>query len=274
MARRRRKKNPLLTRILIVSILAHAIGLPIAARFGAFDKLKKEFGDSRVVMINVPPDEEKKAIEKTAKKEHKTAPSAKKAASASSHNANAAKSNLPQPKMVAAAGGAGDGNGASVDANGTGKAGELPKDPNAGNGGGGAPTVEPPKVEPKTEPTPEPPKVEPKVDPVVTPKPEPPKVEPKPKKILSASIAFEPPRTDNDIPDDLRTEPLSKSMVIEAEVDANGKPTGFSVAQGTGIKELDEAGLVIAKKYRFAPATIDDVPVPGRVRFSIDFKVE
>jgi len=255
-----------------VSILAHAIGLPIAARFGAFDKLKKEFGDSRVVMINVPPDEEKKTVEKTAKKAHKTEPSNKKAPSAPSHNASAAKSNLPQPKMVAAGGAAGDGDGPSVDANGSGKAGELPKDPNAGSGGNAPPPVEPPKAEPKTEPAPEPPKTEPKAEPpAATAKPEPPKVEPKPKKFVQVATTFAP---EPQIPDELRTEPFEKTMIVEADIDIDGKPTSVTVAQSTGAKELDQVGLETARKYRFTPATLDNMPVKGHVRFTIVFKVE
>src|SRR5579859_7644408 len=53
--RRRRRKNNLLTRIIVASVFAHAIALPIAAHYGAFEKLKQEFGASKVVIITTPP---------------------------------------------------------------------------------------------------------------------------------------------------------------------------------------------------------------------------
>lgn len=260
----------------MISVVAHIIILPVAAHFGAFDKIKKEFGTSRVVMVTVPPDEAKKPPAKKAEKAHKTQSSTKKAPSASPKATNASKSsNLPQPKVVAASGaGTGDGGGATVDPNGTGKAGQLPTAP-ATSGNGGNPTappdkpVEPPTNPPTTTPKPEPPKPTP---PVETPKPEPPKpAEPKPKKFVQVETITAP---EPQIPDDLRGEPFEKTLVVEADVDTDGKPTDVKVAESTGTKELDDIGLDTARRYRFKPATLDDTPVPGHVRFRIIFKVE
>lgn len=273
MARRRRRKNPLLTRILVVSLLAHAIALPIAAHFGAFDKLKQEFGTSRVVMVTVPPDAEKKPVEKAAKKATKTQSSTKRAPSAANRTTSAAKSNLPQPKIVAGAPGEGEGGGPTVDANGAGKAGELPTPPP----GGGAPVSPPANTggEAKSPPTPpvETPKPEAKPEnPLPTPvKPEPPKVEPAPKKFVECRATFSP---DPVIPDELRTEPLDKTLVVEADVDGDGKPQAVRIAESTGIRALDDAGLEAARRWRFQPATLGDAPVSQHVRFEIAFKVE
>ena len=76
------------------------------------------------------------------------------------------------------------------------------------------------------------------------------------------------------IPDDLRAEPLDKTLIVEADVDTGGHPTNVTVAESTGIKELDAVGVDTAKRYRFKPATVDDAPVDQHVRFRILFKVE
>jgi protein TonB len=274
MARRRRRKgNPLLVRILVISVAAHAIALPIAAHFGAFEKLKKEFGTSRVVMVSLPPvtAEKPKEAAKTEKKE-KAAPTKKAGASAPKASA-AQKAGPPQPKVVASSGPAdGAGGGPTVDANATGKAGALP--PGANGAGTTPPTPTPPVEKPPTptETKPEPPPV---TKPVETPKepekkPEPPPA-PKPKRIIQAEAVESPEPT---IPDDLRSEPFEKTLVVEADVDTGGHPTNVQVAQTTGVKELDSIGLDTARKYRFKPATVDDEPVTQHVRFRIIFKVE
>lgn len=273
MARRRRKGNPLLTKIIVISLAAHAVALPILAHFGAFEKIRREFGTSKVVMVTVPPVEHEKTPPKAAKKAPKT-PSAKKSGSSAPKAASQAHSNLPQPKIVAS-NAAGDGSGAgAVDAEGSGKAGVLPTDPNKVPGGGTAnpnpapPAPEPPKTEP---PKPEPPKPEPpRPEP---PKTEPPKVEPvvKPKKLVEAEAIEAPEPT---IPDELRSEPFEKTLVVEADVDTGGHPINVKVVTGTGTKELDQIGLDTAKRYRFKPATLDDEPVQQHVRFHIVFKVE
>lgn len=274
---RRRKKNPLLMRILVISVVAHIIILPVAAHFGAFDKMKKEFGTSRVVMVTVPPDDPKKPPAKETKKAHKTQSASKKAPSASSKATSAAKSsNLPQPKVVAAAGGGdGEGGGATVDPNGTGKAGQLPTNPTPPGGGGGTPVTPPDKpVETLTPPNPTPPKPEPPkpAAPAEAPKPEAPKpAEPKPKKFVQIETVSAP---EPQIPDDLRGEPFEKTLVVEADVDTEGKPMDVKIVESTGTKELDDIGLDTARKYRFKPATLDDTPVAGHVRFRIVFKVE
>lgn len=279
---RRRKKNPLLTRILVVSLVVHAIALPIAAHYGAFERIRQEFGTSKVVMVTVPPLEEpKKQPEKAQRKPTKTSKGSPKKAPGEAHKANVAapKSNLSQPKVVAASGeGGGDGGGPAVDPNGSGKAGELPTEikpgGGTGTGGTGAGGNEAPKnPDPKpTEPV-APPKTEPKpTEPVKTTPPAETKPEPpKPARFVQAQESFTPEPA---IPDELRTEPFEKTLVVEADVDTEGKPTNVRISSGTGTKQLDDIGLDTAKRYRFRPATMNDQPVAQHVRFRIIFKVE
>ena len=268
MARRRRKGNPLLTKIVVVSVLAHAIILPVAAHFGAFERLKKEFGTSRVVMVSLPPVEAEKP--KAAPKAAKKTASARKGASSAPKATAAQKAGVPQPKVVAATGPAtGDGGGATVDASATGKAGALP--PGAA-GGSPAPTPPaPPPPTPAPEPKPQPiPPPKPEPTPFTPPKPEP-SPAPKPRRVVEAVATESPEPT---IPDELRSEPFEKTLVVEADVDTGGHPTNVRVAETTGMKALDAAGLDAARRYRFRPATVDDEPVEQHVRFRIVFKVE
>ncbi len=265
MARKRRKKgNPLLTRILVISVVAHAIALPIAAHYGAFKNIGKGVRDSHIVMLanNLKDDPEHakaKAKEHVKKVEHKTSDS--KATDRAKGN------NLPQPKVVTggSATGAGDNSGPKAES-GTGAAGKVPDGPKA------EPKTEPivePMKEPVTEPNPpkkpdQPKPIEPKVEPA---KPS----EPKAKKIVEA-LVLEAPQPE--IPDELRTEPLDKTLVVEAQIDTGGHPTNISISSSTGIKELDKIGLETARKYRFKPATVDGVASEQRVRFRIYFKVD
>lgn len=278
---RRRKKNPLLTKILVVSLIVHAIGLPIAAHFGAFKRMQQEFGTSRVVMVNVAPAEEKKvAAEKHEKKAAKAVKEIGKKAG-SPRAASTARSNVPQPKVVAAGpeGEGGTGEGApTVDPNGTGKAGELPQNgkpsgggtADAGSGGAEVKNPEPDKqgtsaTPPKTEvKNPEPPV---KPPPPLEPKPEPPKVN----RFVQAQATFEPQA---EIPEELRTEPFEKTVVVECDVDDEGKPVNVKVASGSGVRQLDDLGLDTARRYRFRPATMNDKPVTQHIRFTIIFKVD
>ncbi|MEI8281408.1 MAG: energy transducer TonB [Armatimonadota bacterium] len=264
MARRKRRKgNPLLTRILLISVVVHIIALPIAAHYGAFKNIGRGKGDSHIVMlVNSPKDSPEQAKEKakkeTKKIEHKS--------SDAKANDKAKGNNLPQPKVVTSGpvGGAGDGNGPKAES-GSGTAGKVP------DAGKTVPKTEPevkkePVTEPKVTKTPEP---EPKKDP---PKTEPIKTPvPKARKIVEASVLDAP---EPEIPDDLRSEPLDKTLIVEAEIDSGGHPIKVIVSNSTGIKELDRIGLETAKKYRFKPATIDGRASEQRVRFRINFKVE
>ncbi len=263
--RRRRKGNPLLAKIVVITLVIHAIALPIAAHFGAFKNIRRGPGDARVVLLDSKlKDEAEKPKEKAKEKSKPT----KKASTAKGENKAA--NNLPQPKVVTSGPAAGDGNGSGPSAeSGTGAAGKVPD--------GGKTTQPTTPKDDKKDSIPEP-----KKDPEPTKKPDPPKTdppkteikkdpEPKPKKLIEAEVTAAPEPV---IPDDLRSEPLDKTLVVEAMIDTGGHPTDVKVVTSTGIPDLDRIGLDTAKKYRFRPATIDGVPSEQRVRFTISFKVE
>ena len=186
----------------------------------------------------------------------------------------AAKSNLNQPKVVVAnggtPGGAADGE-PTVDANGSGTAGQLPSERTDTT----PVTIKAPDPEPEKKPVipqakPEPPpRTEPKPAPeMVKPKPVP--APPKPALLTEADPTYSPQPT---LPDDLRSEALDKTFVAEFVVGVDGKPNTVKVAQSTGNDELDRLALETAKKWRFKPATRDGQPIESRVRLHIEFTV-
>lgn len=273
--RRRRQKNPLLMRIIGISILVHIIALPLLAQFGAFKKIQEHFVQVTTVKLPPPPEPEKAKPEakKTAKQPQKPTRTARKAATTTAHQRQAAqRTNLNQPKVIASGPATGEGgdNGPTVDPNGTGKAGELPT-----------------KLADKTPPTV---KAEPTPEPKPQPKPEAPapiakamekQVEPKPEPKPSPAPVHEPVFTEvaptyspqPTLPDDLRAEALDKTFVAEVVVSSEGVPTDVHVAQSTGNDELDKLALETARKWKFKPATKDGQPIESRVRLHIEFQV-
>lgn len=267
---RRRKGNPLLGRIFTISVVVHAIAIPILARFGAFEKIRRELTTSVVTVVPPPPAEKEKPIAK--KEERKATPKAAKGKSSAAKASSAAKSNLPQPKVVSAnSGGSTDSGGPTVDPNaGGGTAGVVPKEPvkpstNGGaneNGGGTTDVTKPtaPTTKPIVPPPVEP--VKPEVKPTTTPH-------------VPVMVSAEPvQQVQPEIPDDLLTEPLDKTVVVYAAVNADGAVVDTKVESSSGVSELDTLALTTAKKWRFHPAMRDGEPVTGHVRIHIRFKVE
>jgi protein TonB len=76
------------------------------------------------------------------------------------------------------------------------------------------------------------------------------------------------------IPDDLRSEELSKDFVAELQVGEDGIPTSVKTVQSTGIDELDRLALDAARKWRFTPATLGGVPTAQTVRITMQFRVQ
>ncbi|MBS1717391.1 MAG: TonB family protein [Armatimonadetes bacterium] len=251
MSRRRRKKNPLLGRIIAISVGLHVIALPILAHFGAFQKLQDAANKVSVVMLTSAPEEQKE------KPKEKPAPPKKSAAKSVAHRGGA---NLNAPKVVTsdAAPDSASGDGPAAVESGTGKAGVVPT------------TKEPTPAMPQPQPQPEAVKPAPKAD-VEKPAPTEPTATPHVPVFAGAKPIAQPLPV---IPDDYRAEDLSKDFVAEFEVGADGVPTDVKVAQSTGIFELDRLALEAAKKWRFQPATRDGQPVPGKVRLTIEFRVE
>ncbi|HZP81228.1 MAG TPA: TonB family protein [Chthonomonadaceae bacterium] len=272
--RRRKQKNPLLMRIVGVSILVHIVALPVLAHFGAFQKIERHFVEARMVVLPPPQAEkEKPEVKKERKVARKAAPTVKKSASSTPHARQAAqKSNLNQPKVVASAGdgGAGDSGEPTVDANGTGKAGQLPTpqaDPRP-PGGDAAPAPPPQKEEP---PKPEAPKIAQNVAPPKSATPPAPPPEVKKEPVFTEAEPVQSPQPT--LPDDLRAETLDKTCVAEFIVGADGTPTNVKITQSTGNDELDRIALETARQWRFKPATRDGQPIESRVRLHIQFQV-
>jgi protein TonB len=280
--RRRRQKNPLLMRIVMISILIHIIALPILAHFGTFKAIQEHFLDTRLVTL--PPPEaikDKQAEKKIQKVVHHLQKAAKsKVASAASHAHQAShKSNLNIPKVIASAGdqsGNGDNAGNTVDAGGTGAVGQVPT-PNKTPGDNSgekktAPekTAQAPSVPVKetvhntTEPHPAAPTV---VQPAPPPKPAPP-----PTPIFSEAQPVYSPQPD--IPDSLREEAMDKTCVALVTIQPDGRPSDIQIVTSSGNNDLDQLAINTARKWKFKPATENGAPVVSQVRLHIEFEVE
>ena len=276
---RRRQKNPLLGRIIGISVLAHVIALPILGYFGGFKKLQEHFVQTQMVMLPPPEIPKEKPI---VKKETKTARPKTIARSKGKTTPNhgqphAAHNNLPSPKLELAKGGGGGGAGDPGVLQGSGAAGVVPVDPNAGKGGSAKPDTPAPVVPEPVKPVvpaPTQPPVQAQVKPPDLPKTIVPVTPSAPKEAVFTAAA---PLGDNQpkptIPDDLRSDALDKTFVAEFTVGEDGAPMEVKAVQSTGNDELDRRALDAAKKWRFKPATRDGQPVVGKVRLFIEFQV-
>lgn len=271
--RRRHHKNPLLTRIIVVSILFHAMAIPVLAHFGAFKKIQSHFIQTSMVVLPPPTEAPKQAAVKQKVPEKRAAPVAPKGKASvarAGHGSNA------HVHVATASGPGGDSSGPTIDP-GTLKVGEVPKDP--GNGGGTAPAKEEKPVEsPTKEPAkvasaptkviaPPPPVIKPM--PIVTPPPSEGAHEP----VFTEAVPLAGKQPQPTIPDELRSDTLDATVVVEVEVDADGKPTNATITQSTGKRDLDRLALETAKQWRFKPATKDGAPIESRVRLHIEFQV-
>ncbi len=274
MARRRRQRNPLLARILVVSIAAHVIALPILAHFGAFKKVQQDL--IKVSFMKLPPPPKPAAPpppkQKVAKKAKKAASHAKKAASAVHSHVTHQKPNPFQPKVIAGKGNGSGGSGATVDNSGNGIAGQVPVAPPSKPVKPVAPVKSPAPVAPVSKPAPPAKKAPvqiaqaPKAP--LAPIPAPPPV------IVAAQPAIDASREPQpEIPDDLRMEALNKTCVVEVQVNAQGKATGEAILQSSGIGRLDRRALQAASKWTFTPGTVNGVPTASVVRLHIEFEV-
>lgn len=267
MSRRRRQRNPLITRILGITVLAHIIILPILAHFGAFKNIKHDLVKVSLMSLpppaqKAPPPPKKKVVKKAKKKtpDHKT-----QGKHVVSHHYQ--QKNLTQPKVVAGKGGSGGG--PSITNNGTAAVGQLP-------------TQVTTKPAPPVKPVIAPPVVQQKPTPVVIPKKQPTQIAQVPTApvvpvapvivdaVPALSLQDEP---QPEIPRDLRDEAFNKTCVVEVNVSANGTPTSATVLQSSGIDRLDRRAIDAAKKWKFNPATSNGIPIASIVRLHIAFEV-
>ncbi len=269
--RRRKQKNPLLMRIVLVSVLVHIIALPILAKFGAFKKIQKQFLETKMVVLPAPTPE-KKEPEAKKKAAAKPAQAAKKSSSSAAHQASR-KSNLNMPKVVASAATNGSGDGsdsATVDANGSGKAGVIPtlkSEAKTETKQAAVPVVkanDTPKTETAVKQVPNvtPPKVETSTPVNVAP--------PRESVFVGASAISSPQPS---IPDDLRSDAFDKDFKAELVVSPEGVPTQIKITKSTGNGQLDRIAVETAKQWRFKPATRDGQPAEDRIILHIEFQV-
>ena len=265
MSRRRRQKNKMLPRIFAVAVLVNCAAVLVAAQFGAFKAIQREFGASKVILIAPAeaPKEKEKPTQKVKKAEPK-ARAAKKSDGAPAKGKSAPKNALSQPKVVTGTGGAGNGNGAVAAPGGNLNPGSLPT---VGGGGPAKPKPEPTST-PKPAPTPQPqpkPQLQPKVERT-------PEAKPIPVPVFIDCEPIDQPQPA--IPDDLRMDALSKDYVADFEVGPDGVPISVKTVQSTGIDELDRVALDAARKWKFKPATLGGVATTQTVRLKIEFRVQ
>lgn len=275
--RRRRQKNPLLGRIIGVSILVHIIALPILAHFGAFKKIQEHFVQTQMVVLPPPEVAKEKPVEKKETKVKKTAVASKSKAASSHPQAHASHSNVPQPHIAVAAGDRGGDSGPAVE-EGNGKTGVVPVDPNAGKPVAptepAKPVEQPVKPVVTEQPKPDKPVVTAPAKPVEQPKPPVPTAPVAPKEpVFTAAQPIDDSQPKPTIPDELRSDALDKTFVAECTVGEDGAPMAVKAVQSTGNDELDRRALDAARKWRFKPATKDGQPVIGKVRIFIEFQV-
>ncbi|GAB3094982.1 energy transducer TonB [Lysobacter terrae] len=62
------------------------------------------------------------------------------------------------------------------------------------------------------------------------------------------------------------------TVMVSADIDAEGMPSAVAVARSSGSRDLDRAAVDAVKHWRFRPAMADGRATPGRVQVPISFK--
>lgn len=250
---RRRQKNNLLPKMLVIAIVVNAILLPILAQMGVFKNRGGHHLD-QVRLITLPPEKKPPTPKRTPPKKRVAKAKPRPATRAASRPAPA-RPNPNQPKVVASSGSAG---GPAINNNGTAAAGQLPVPP---------PAAPPPPVVPTPPPpTPAPP------PPVTAPPPAPPpSPAPAPPPHMPVVVEAEPlSQPQPQIPDDLSYDDIHGDFQALFSVQASGDATVKMVAS-TGDPRLDALALDAARHWTFRPATVDGKPVDSYRRLSIQF---
>ena len=264
MAGRRRKGNPLLVRIILISIGVHIVVLPILAYFGAFKKVSFLGLTPEVVILPPPPkDQTRPEVKKQAQKAvHKAA------GKGSLAKRSGPKTNYTHPPVVAARGPADStGTGSTIDTNGSGAVGLPPKVVAANKpsgGGNGNEAGANPAPQPTTHTAPA--ESIPAATPVATPKPA-----PHAPVLTEVSPTYNPSPV---IPDDLRSDAMDATVTAQFMVSPSGAPTDVRIVKSSGNEQLDSLALESARKWRFKPATRDGEPIESRVILHIEFEVQ
>ena len=237
-----------------IAVLINAILLPVLATLGVF-KAKRGSQNIDVKLIKLAP--EKKVVQKKTPPK-KLAKAKPRPPTPGRHQAtrlatHPSAPNPNQPKLVAAAGG--NGNGPEIDNNGTGQAGVVNTPPPATTP---APVAEapPPAVQPVPQPKPAP---------VVTP----PAPSP-PAPVYSEAEPQSQPQPE--IPDDLAGQELHATFWGLFTVHPDGSAE-VKMVKSTGNSELDDAALAAARRWTFKPGAKDGTPVESYRRLRIDIDV-
>lgn len=61
------------------------------------------------------------------------------------------------------------------------------------------------------------------------------------------------------------------TVLLQVEVDANGRPTGVQVVQSSRSRALDRAAANAVERWEFSPALRNGQPVPARVLVPVEF---
>lgn len=266
MSRRRRQKNPLLLRIFGIAVVVNLLVLVVAAQLGFFKPGKIGPGVSRVVLINPVEVPKEKAKPVTKKKDVQKPAPQRKSTSSSAKASVANRTNLNQPKVIAAGTPSGDSGAVTAAPGGTLAPGTVPTIvPDKSSTGDSTPASTPAT---KPQPVPAPP-----VTPTLKPEPKP-EIKPEPKPDL-VFVDCEPINTPSPvIPDDLRGETLDKDLVAEIVVSTDGSSKSVKTFQSTGISELDDLALKMARLWKFKPASLGGVPAEQIVHLKVEFRVE
>jgi len=73
-------------------------------------------------------------------------------------------------------------------------------------------------------------------------------------------------------PNQVRKARHGGTVQVSLVVDTGGLPNDVKVAQGAS-PDLDKAAVDSVKKWKFAPATRDDKPVPVRIKVVVSIKI-
>ncbi|NLW96869.1 energy transducer TonB [Luteimonas wenzhouensis] len=75
-------------------------------------------------------------------------------------------------------------------------------------------------------------------------------------------------------PDTARRAGAEGTVVLQVEVDANGRPGDITVARRSGSRELDRAAEQAVRSWTFEPAMRDGKPVASTVQVPVDFHLD
>ncbi|MFT4198632.1 MAG: energy transducer TonB [Pseudoxanthomonas sp.] len=64
------------------------------------------------------------------------------------------------------------------------------------------------------------------------------------------------------------------SVLLRAQVDAQGSPQGLAIVRSSGSRDLDRAAMEAVRKWKFQPALDDGEPVAGTVDIPFEFNLQ